>query len=675
MKNKRGIVAFFLMLIFLINLKEVKVFAQESYYPVSNVVTIQGELVQLPKKVTYLGTDNEVLQDTVKWPKVDQKLVNLIGTHQLEGRAEKTGQKVKGLVTVYPKAQTIAVAAVGDSITYGAGIDNKSQTAYPKQLNYRLGKQYKVINFGVSAKTLLETGDDPYFRTAQYRNSLRSKPNIVVIQLGTNDTRTANYSKKDKFIADYISLINVYKNLPTKPIIYICLPPKLFAADGVVQSRLKTYLPMIMQAAKQAKADVSVIDNQSITENAQALFPDTIHPNAKGAALLANNVYHSLKGETSSVSKTVSAIEYDRTYGAINAVENDQFYLTNIGTDNWVSYGKVDLGQTHGIIQVTASVYYDHTKVTVHEGSPTGKILGKATLFTTKDWDKWYSNSILIEKAQGIKDIYLTFERPNTSADLELVRLGNVDFNYDRAKPAKVFSELDLRTALESQQMNIELMADVHLTRNIQLSEDTFIHLNQHTLNTDNYSLTKNEASNQRIKVTIEQGKVLGNNSRGSIHSETSEKADSGMTLMMKDVQFSGTSFIQNNGKGASVIFTGKNVITGWIIKADNIVIKENAAVTLYLRNEYSLHSIAGFSKWTIEEFAERNNSSKQLTVKTNSADEMQIFIEKNAVFSINATKASAGFSYNYGAGNLFDLFVPLNTLNSKKEFYIPSFT
>ncbi|MFK4566843.1 GDSL-type esterase/lipase family protein [Enterococcus sp. UD-01] len=674
MKNKKGVVVFFLIIMYLISLKEVKVFAQESFYPVSNVVTVQGEPVQLPKKVTYLGANNQVLQDTVKWPKVDEKLTERIGTHQLEGRAEKTGQKVKGLVTVYPKTKAITIAAVGDSITYGARIDNKSQTAYPKQLNNRLGKQYNVINFGVSAKTLLETGDDPYFRTAQYRDSLRSKPDIVVIQLGTNDTRSANFRKKDKFITDYISLINVYKNLPTKPIIYICLPPKLFAADGVVQSRLETYLPMMMQAAEQAGADVSVIDNQSITENAEALFPDTIHPNAKGAALLANNVYHSLKGETASVSKLVPAIEYDRTYGAINAVEDDQFYLTNIGTNNWVSYGKVDLSQTQGVIQLTASVYYDDTKVTVREGSPTGEILGKATLFTTKNWDEWYSNSILIEKTQGIKDIYLTFERSNTSADLELVRLGNVDFNYDRAKPFKVFSEIDLRTAIENKRANIELMADVHLTKNIQLSEDTLICLNQHTLNTDNYSLVKNKAISQKIKVTIEHGKVLGNNLRGSIYSATSENADKGLILTIKDVQFSGTSFVQNSGKGAAVIFTGKNVISGRNIKAKNIIVKENAAVTLYLRNEYSLHSIAGFSKWTIEEFAERNNSSKQLTVK-NSADEMQIFIEKNAVFSVNASKASAGFSYNYGAGNLFDLSVPLNTLNSKKEFYIPSFT
>ena len=52
-------------------------------------------------------------------------------------------------------ARPVRVACVGNSITYGAGIANRQQNSYPAQLQYYLGADYEVRNFGVSGTTLL----------------------------------------------------------------------------------------------------------------------------------------------------------------------------------------------------------------------------------------------------------------------------------------------------------------------------------------------------------------------------------------------------------------------------------------------------------------------------------------------------------------------------------------
>src|SRR5690606_11483995 len=53
-------------------------------------------------------------------------------------------------------------------------------------------------------------------------------PNIVIIKLGTNDTKPQNWQFKDEFIEDYVDLINSFKNLPSKPTVLICNPIPVF---------------------------------------------------------------------------------------------------------------------------------------------------------------------------------------------------------------------------------------------------------------------------------------------------------------------------------------------------------------------------------------------------------------------------------------------------------------
>ena len=64
----------------------------------------------------------------------------------------------------------IRVACVGDSITYGHGIENRLKACYPAQLGRMLGDQWEVRNFGVSGATMLKQGDLPYWQQPAFKD-------------------------------------------------------------------------------------------------------------------------------------------------------------------------------------------------------------------------------------------------------------------------------------------------------------------------------------------------------------------------------------------------------------------------------------------------------------------------------------------------------------------------
>ncbi|MEO7101377.1 MAG: GDSL-type esterase/lipase family protein, partial [Luteolibacter sp.] len=88
----------------------------------------------------------------------------------------------------------VKVACVGDSITAGYALANPGTQSYPAQLQLLLGSGYTVGNFGLSGATLLKQSDFTYWNSSQYSASRTYNPNIVVIMLGTNDTKSWNWN-------------------------------------------------------------------------------------------------------------------------------------------------------------------------------------------------------------------------------------------------------------------------------------------------------------------------------------------------------------------------------------------------------------------------------------------------------------------------------------------------
>ena len=187
-------------------------------------------------------------------------------------------------------AGKLRVACIGDSITFGAGVKDRAKNSYPAVLQRLLGADYEVRNFGVSGRTLLQHGDFPYGKEKAYKQALEFNPDIVVIKLGTNDSKPQNWKFKSEFAADARALIASFRALPGKPRVLICLPVPAFKVtygiDGAIIE--KQQLPILRQLAFETGCEL--IDLHTAHLGKGAWYPDNIHPNAEGAASMARVV-------------------------------------------------------------------------------------------------------------------------------------------------------------------------------------------------------------------------------------------------------------------------------------------------------------------------------------------------------------------------------------------------
>jgi len=195
--------------------------------------------------------------------------------------------------------QRIKVACVGNSITAGYGV--KKGEDYPAQLQQLLGTGYEVSNYGVSSRTLLSKGDYPYIKEKKYADALASNPDIVIIKLGTNDSKPQNWQYKNEFVADYIKLVKSFQQLPSKPRIFICYPLPVFKevtgfhpewkiSNDTVYNKI---IPMVKKVRRKTK--VNLINLYKPFKDKPDLLYDGIHPSAKGDSLIAAEVFKAIK--------------------------------------------------------------------------------------------------------------------------------------------------------------------------------------------------------------------------------------------------------------------------------------------------------------------------------------------------------------------------------------------
>lgn len=180
-------------------------------------------------------------------------------------------------------AEPVRVACVGDSITQGVGVQDLNKDSYPAKLQEILGKRWSVQNFGVGGRTMLRKAD-PF----DHHPALKSDPDIVIIALGTNDSKTPIWSAhKADFVADYVAMIKEFQALPSHPKIWAGLPVPAFPGNwGITENVIRDeVIPAIKEAAK--ITGISVIDLHTPLLENKAWFPDTVHPNEAGAKRIA----------------------------------------------------------------------------------------------------------------------------------------------------------------------------------------------------------------------------------------------------------------------------------------------------------------------------------------------------------------------------------------------------
>ena len=201
-----------------------------------------------------------------------------------------------------PSDNQIKVACIGDSITYGHGIKGWAKNNYPAQLQSILGDKYHVENFGHSGHTLLPDGDRPYIDSEQYSLSLEYDADIVVIMLGTNDSKPENWTNALDFIAKYQNFIDSYKKNNPNVEIILCTPPAAFFHKGESEGMTNYDIqPKIVETIKNEIRTFALIngykcvDIYSITENHKEWFKDNVHPSKEGALYIAKAVADKIK--------------------------------------------------------------------------------------------------------------------------------------------------------------------------------------------------------------------------------------------------------------------------------------------------------------------------------------------------------------------------------------------
>ncbi len=185
----------------------------------------------------------------------------------------------------------IRVACIGADITAGDGTLHRARENYAAQLQARLGSHYDVRNFGKSGQTLLKQGDHPYSSTTEYAAALAFNPNLVVIELGGNDSKAGNTPHRAELAGDARAMIASFRALAARPRVLLALPTPCFnpPSPGLNDEVItKEIIPALRAAAFETNSEL--IDFHTAFLGQSAWFADGVHPDAEGAALLAKIV-------------------------------------------------------------------------------------------------------------------------------------------------------------------------------------------------------------------------------------------------------------------------------------------------------------------------------------------------------------------------------------------------
>lgn len=203
------------------------------------------------------------------------------------------------LCTTAYAQKKIKVACVGNSVTYGAGIDNREVNSYPAQLQRMLGEDYEVMNFGKSGATLLNKGHRPYCEQEEYKAALDFAGDLVVIHLGLNDTDPRNWPNyRDNFVADYLSLIESFRKVNPACKIWICRMTPISHRHPRFKSGTRDWYWQEQATIEEIASlgNTGLIDLQAGLYNCPDLLPDALHPTAEGAGILAKTICRELTG-------------------------------------------------------------------------------------------------------------------------------------------------------------------------------------------------------------------------------------------------------------------------------------------------------------------------------------------------------------------------------------------
>lgn len=184
------------------------------------------------------------------------------------------------------------IACIGDSITWHDG----GSAAYPAVLSRLLGGGVAVMNAGVSGCTLLRQGNRPYWTEGRLPEVKAFGPDLIAVKLGTNDSKPINWRFRDAFAGDLRAFLDRLAGLPGSPRLVLCLPAPAWengsAIDGAVIAG--QIIPLILALAEERSLPVLDLHGPLLAHRDR--FPDGVHPDEPGQAMLARLVHAGIAG-------------------------------------------------------------------------------------------------------------------------------------------------------------------------------------------------------------------------------------------------------------------------------------------------------------------------------------------------------------------------------------------
>lgn len=188
----------------------------------------------------------------------------------------------------------VKIACVGNSITQGPGRDNPD--SYPGQLQALLGDAYQVTNFGVSGRTLLKKGDFPYWNEPQFQEVKDFAPDLVVIMLGTNDSKPQNWAHKKEFRQDYLDMIHEFKKeMPVDGKVYMVIPVPVTKDNFGITAFVMDNEMRLMLVDIADETNSELIDLYTPLMEHSDLFADGVHPNKEGLGIMAKEIARAIR--------------------------------------------------------------------------------------------------------------------------------------------------------------------------------------------------------------------------------------------------------------------------------------------------------------------------------------------------------------------------------------------
>jgi lysophospholipase L1-like esterase len=161
---------------------------------------------------------------------------------------------------------------------------------------------------------MLSKGDYAYTNEMAWRDAVAFQPDIVILKLGTNDSKPQNWEHGAEFKQDLVQMITTFcpelKTLPknkkkrakalaeVKTKIILCTPIPAFKQSWNINETIiaNEIIPIQQEVAQEY--GLQVVDLHTLFANDEdKLLPDCIHPNDKGVSKMADIIAAALKGE------------------------------------------------------------------------------------------------------------------------------------------------------------------------------------------------------------------------------------------------------------------------------------------------------------------------------------------------------------------------------------------